>query len=431
MAQATLDILRRFDAALALAMRKGIGAEGLRLDLDPSASTDPELQAIGERLTGLFAMLNESQQFANRLAAGDLEAVSSRSNVFSMPLKALQASLRHLTWQAEQVAAGDLQQQVHFLGDFSHSFNRMIASLREKQSLEKRLQTITDVLGEGVYLVDTDGRLNFMNPEAERLLEYRFDELAGKTIHQIICGQHPNGVRFSPQACPLVQSLSEGREFKDVDSVFTCKSGRLLPVALISRPIFEDDRHTGAVVAFHDISEQKKYQESLETINQILEKQASTDPLTGIYNRLKLSQQVDSELKRAQRYHSELAVILFDIDHFKRINDNYGHLTGDAVLQDMARVVTKNLRDSDIFARWGGEEFMIVLPGTSVDQARTCAEKLRGIIAGHPFPVPTSVTVSLGVTGAIAEDSRETLTNRADQALYAAKENGRNRVECG
>jgi diguanylate cyclase (GGDEF)-like protein/PAS domain S-box-containing protein len=425
------DILRQLDETLARIMNKGIGYERLTLSLACPEHSDPDLREICHRLNDLFAMLDEFYQYASQLAEGNLEASASRNNLFAMPLKSLQASLRHLTWQAGQVTAGDLQQQVHFLGDLSHSFNRMIQSLREKQSLEKRLQTITDVLGEGVYLLDPERRLIFMNPEAERLLGYRFDELAGKPIHEFIYGQFSDGTRFDLCTSPLILSLNEGREFKDPDTVFICKSGYLLPVALICRPILENRCHTGTVIAFHDITEQKKARESLEAVNRILEKQASTDPLTGILNRLKLSQLLDTELKRAKRYATPLSILLLDVDKFKSINDNYGHLTGDAVLKEMAYLISGQLRDSDVFARWGGEEFMILIPDCGISQARACAEKLCQAIAGHAFSLPVPVTASFGVAEMRPEDTHESLTNRADQALYAAKQNGRNRVECG
>ncbi|OHB33823.1 MAG: hypothetical protein A2X84_10560 [Desulfuromonadaceae bacterium GWC2_58_13] len=426
-----LVILRQLDQSLARIMKRGIGYERLTLSLDCPDNSDPELRDICDRLNSLFSTLDEFYQYASQLAEGNLEASASRNNIFAMPLKSLQASLRHLTWQAGQVASGDLQQQVHFLGELSHSFNRMILSLREKQSLEKRLKTITDVLGEGVYLLDQERRLIFMNPEAERLLGYGFDELAGKRIHEFIYGQHGDGTRFNPSSSPLIISLTEGREFKDPDAVFICKSGYLLPVAVICRPILENNRHAGTVIAFHDITEQKKSQESLEAVNRILEKQASTDPLTGILNRLKLSQQLDTEMKRAKRYATPLSILLLDIDNFKSVNDGYGHLTGDAVLKEMAHLISGKLRDSDIFARWGGEEFMILIPDCDISQAKACAEKLCRAIAENPFSVSTPVTASFGVAGMRPEDTHESLTNRADQALYLAKQNGRNRVECG
>ncbi|WP_052813273.1 GGDEF domain-containing protein [Desulfonatronum thioautotrophicum] len=185
----------------------------------------------------------------------------------------------------------------------------------------------------------------------------------------------------------------------------------------------------GSVIAFNDITEQKKYQESLELINQILEKQAATDPLTGIYNRMKFSKVLGNEMKRAERHGTQLAVMLLDIDKFKSINDTYGHLDGDNVLKSLIQLLAQNIRSRDILARWGGEEFILLAPGTDLEGGRLIAEKLRLAVAECDFPIPRPVTSSFGVAAFQPGDTELTLTNRADQALYRAKEQGRNRVE--
>lgn len=301
-----LTILRRLDETLTRALRKGLPREGLHGAFAFDTPEDPELAGIVERLGHFFAMLDEAQRYTVLLADGDLSANAARDNIFAMPLKALQADLKHLIWQTEQVAAGDLNQQVHFLGDFSVAFNGMILALREKRRLE----------------------------------------------------------------------------------------------------------------------------EQLHEVNQILEKQASTDVLTGLFNRLKLGRLLDAEITRAQRYATPLAVILLDIDHFKRINDTRGHQVGDEVLRELAQRLTSSLRACDAVARWGGEEFLVMLPNSPLEAGRECAEKLRAAVADFPFAAMPQVTASFGVAQRQKGDQRETLIGRADQALYRAKDKGRNRVEC-
>lgn len=423
------ELLQKLDALLQHAVRRGLNGKGFELDVDPEGCNDPELTGIAERLTHFITMLNESQRIAVDLAEGNLEAQASRENIFAMPMKALQSNLRHLSWQARQVASGDLNQEVHFLGEFSHSFNSMIEALREKQVVEQRLQTITETLGEGVCLVDAAGCLVFMNPEAEKLLGYSFKELAAQPLLSIIHVQRVNGSRFDPTRSPLAMALYEGWEYRSADIVFTCKSGSLMPVSVICRPIIENNQVNGSVLAFHDISEQKKHQEALRVVNEILEKQANTDALTGIYNRLKINKAMLTEISRAQRYGSPLSVILFDIDQFKAINDNFGHLEGDKILKDMADLVSDNIREIDLFARWGGEEFMLLAPCLDLPQALTLAEKLRGLIAEYHFAIKRQVTASFGVATLQTNETPDHLTSRADQALYLAKQNGRNRVE--
>ena len=421
--------LEAISSCLALALKRGLGKNGLIFPIACKDVEDESCRKLCENLEQIFAQINESYRFAEALANGELQTEVSRTNIFAMPLKALQSNLRHLTWQTNQVAGGDLSQQVHFLGEFSLSFNHMIESLRGKESLEQRLKTITDVLGEGVYLVDTEGRLIFANPEAERLLGYSLQEISGKKVLHTIHRQYADGTFFQPEGTQLVAAIHSGQAYNNDDCVFACKSGRLMPVSLACRPVITGGRLEGTVITFHDITEQKKYQESLQTINTLLERQASTDALTGIYNRLKFSRLLALEISRASRYQSEMAIIMFDIDKFKDINDTYGHQAGDSVLIEIARVVNANIRSTDIFARWGGEEFMIIAPGLTLEQGVQFADMLRLRVAQTPFSIPQNVTASFGIAACRADDTEISLTNRADHALYQAKEKGRNRVE--
>lgn len=155
---------------------------------------------------------------------------------------------------------------------------------------------------------------------------------------------------------------------------------------------------------------------------------AVTDPLTQLYNRRKLRQDMDIAIAADRRYRTGLAFILCDVDHFKSINDQYGHETGDAVLKQLAKQLRQHTRESDTVARWGGEEFAILTALADRAKAQALAEKLRQILAASVFPLDRSVTASFGVALLTAEDTAETLIRRADQALYAAKGAGRNRV---
>jgi diguanylate cyclase (GGDEF)-like protein len=154
---------------------------------------------------------------------------------------------------------------------------------------------------------------------------------------------------------------------------------------------------------------------------------ASTDLLTGAYNRYRFTQLFEIELQRVLRYGGALALIMFDIDYFKRINDDFGHAEGDAVLKEIAHLVRDLIRASDALVRWGGEEFMILVPHTG-DEAADLAEKLRTAVENHRFPQIPRVTVSFGVSAFVPGDTLETLFARTDEALYLAKNQGRNCV---
>lgn len=164
-----------------------------------------------------------------------------------------------------------------------------------------------------------------------------------------------------------------------------------------------------------------------------LEAQAETDGLTGLYNHRVFQERLEYALATAARYGQPLGLLLFDIDHFKKFNDTYGHQVGDLVLRELAAVIREQLRKPDIPARYGGEEFTIILPETPRQGAIELAERLRVVVAKHPFQRPggdpLSVTVSIGVATFPEIKEKRDLIEAADQALYRAKEAGRNRVE--
>ena len=161
-----------------------------------------------------------------------------------------------------------------------------------------------------------------------------------------------------------------------------------------------------------------------------LQKLSYSDSLTGIYNRYMFLRQAEKEFERYKRYGSVFSITMIDIDHFKKVNDTYGHSEGDFVLREVTRIINDNLRKTDVFARWGGEEFIVMMPETRSDGAYSAAEKLRAAIACHQFGMVGRVTISLGVAMIGEQDkSLELLISRADEKLYEAKRAGRNRTE--
>jgi two-component system, cell cycle response regulator len=223
-----------------------------------------------------------------------------------------------------------------------------------------------------------------------------------------------------------------------------------------------DNRRTllGRIITFHDVTELRKLvdemnrknealhernmeliaiQDELYRVNQKLEQMAITDGLTGCFNRRYLMQQLEHEVLLNTRYQIPFSILLFDIDHFKQINDQYGHLAGDEVILSTVNIVRDTLRRTDILARYGGEEFTIYLPHTNREQAQLLADRIMHAIADNRVDTGTEqvhVTISMGVVSETGEalqfdDSKEYLRDlfaRADTALYMAKNNGRNRV---
>jgi len=153
-----------------------------------------------------------------------------------------------------------------------------------------------------------------------------------------------------------------------------------------------------------------------------------TDPLTGVGNRRMLRLQLDEEILRAQRYSRALTAVFFDLDHFKRVNDTYGHKVGDSVLTRVAESLSSNLRQSDHIGRFGGEEFVVLLTETGIEEAMTLVERMRAAVAAIQMPeMQGQITISAGLAQWRPGESGDMLLHRSDRALYRAKESGRNR----
>jgi polar amino acid transport system substrate-binding protein len=175
------------------------------------------------------------------------------------------------------------------------------------------------------------------------------------------------------------------------------------------------------IYQFYEISKRRKIEAELV-------KTALTDPLTGLFNRKHLDVVLQKEIEEAKRYANNLSVIFCDIDHFKKVNDTFGHKIGDIVLEEYSKIMKKNIRKTDILGRWGGEEFLIILPHTNLEQAKKVAKKLQEEIKKHYFPKIGHITCSFGVTEFKTTDNLNTLMQRVDEALYEAKEKGRDKV---
>jgi diguanylate cyclase (GGDEF)-like protein len=169
----------------------------------------------------------------------------------------------------------------------------------------------------------------------------------------------------------------------------------------------------------------------------LLETENVTDPLTEVYNRRYLDGRLDEEVLRSKRYTLELSVLMLDIDHFKSVNDTYGHQAGDVTLSTLGSLIKDDLRELDVVARYGGEEFLVICTNTAIDGAALVAERLRKLIESRPIEIPDDsrgtrtiqIRISVGVASVSPSvDSKEKLVQVADQALYRAKKEGRNRV---
>ncbi len=317
------------------------------------------------------------------------------------------ATQRVINWH------GDLAVQIN-----AYDISEQMAIEQTLLKNEQHLRAVLEILPYPIYIsARADGQILFVNRKTCLL----FQQSAGQLLRS-------RSVDFfiNPQEREEMRKLLETiPDIRDVEVRMKTAQGRefMAEVAAIAT----DYGNTPAVlVALNDISQRKDLEAELF-------KQASTDSLTGISNRRYFMAQAEQELRRSRRFARALSVMMIDIDHFKLINDKHGHAVGDAVLQSVVKSALESLRQSDSMGRLGGEEFAVILPETELAAATEVAERLRQHMAERPLVAEREAipcTVSVGVAQLTAQDgSIDALLNRADEALYRAKHNGRNRVE--
>lgn len=289
---------------------------------------------------------------------------------------------------------------------------------RRCEASEKRCRALFEAAADAVMLVSSRGVLLEVNDMICRRAGYDREKLTGRDMGVLF----PPAYREGVAAC-LAEALSvkEARTFETL--LFDISDPML---AEISMQRVESLDKTAVLCIARDIKEHKLLRARLEF-------QASTDSLTALYNRRYFLSRAEEEFLRFKRYGTGFAMLMLDLDHFKNVNDTYGHHTGDALLREFARQLRRMFRHSDVLGRIGGEEFCVLLLESGPEQSMETAERLRLKIASEPLrgengSVP--YTVSIGVTVALdTDESLETIMRRADAAMYSAKHNGRNRVE--
>ncbi|WP_299794378.1 diguanylate cyclase [uncultured Shewanella sp.] len=277
-----------------------------------------------------------------------------------------------------------------------------------------KIKNYAEIINRYVITSSTDRAGHILSTSAALSEVYGFSaqEMKGKK-HNIV--KHPDTPAETHR--DIWRTILKGKtwhgEIKD-----KAKNGESFWLNHVITPDFDDK---GKIVGFtsvsHDITDKKE-----------IERLSVTDTLTGLSNRRRLDDLFSHEFDRFNRYERQFAMILLDVDHFKQVNDKFGHKVGDRVLIEMGRLLALNVRKNDLLGRWGGEEFLLICPETSLDGAIKLAEKIRQIIEVTDFSEVGRVTASFGVTVSIKDDSDEAMFVRADKALYMAKRDGRNCV---
>ena len=282
---------------------------------------------------------------------------------------------------------------------------------------EQTFRAAFELAGVGMGLVDGRGKFFEVNAKLCEFLAIPREDLVGMAL-----GNLPVAKGESPASDPLTAARLSGSTETLFERRFASGEGNFVWAEVSYRPVWgQADKPEFFIASFHDITERKLLQNTLE-------RQALLDPLTHALNRLSFDQRANSELLRSGRHGYMMTLIMADLDFFKAINDTYGHAEGDHVLAAFGKIVRHCLRSIDLFGRWGGEEFLILLPDTGPSGAKRVSERIRASLEEHIFPSGARMTVSLGVVARRSGEGLSALLERADAAMYQAKENGRNQV---
>ncbi len=293
---------------------------------------------------------------------------------------------------------------------------------------DAQYKLILDHIADGVSFSDRQGRISFWSKGAEAMTGFAPGEILGRDCHEnVFCRLDDDGARQCDQDCRLARG--QGNDAGE-DIYVRHKKGHLVPVRLKSEPVRgADGEIEGMVEVFIDRTEHAACLERVEELT----RETLHDPLTGVGNRRYAEITLNSRFDEAHRYGWPFGVLFVDIDHFKRVNDTLGHEVGDEVLRMVAATLASNLRSFDFVGRWGGEEFLVVMPNVdSLETVSLLAERFRKLIAASSSPLigggSLSVTVSIGATMVRTEENLDDLLRRVDDLMYASKQAGRDCV---
>jgi diguanylate cyclase (GGDEF)-like protein len=375
----------------------------------PLALSQGELDTVRMRVDAQLAMLDEDLASLQRQAASHAEVAS-----LALALRQLRAAIERASEMAgERIALG----WGHNPGPDA---SREADTLRRiERDLARLIDEDTLILGSYASSLTSDLD-HLLAAQRQRLELLRWVQtllilLAGGAIGMLLLAQ---------------SRLLERQLLQRIDNLRQTMSSGTVDQQLLHADGRGDELEAMQVALAHLL-------DRLTRQKRILERQASTDPLTGLANRRRVLEQLTHEIQRHRRHALPLSVLAIDVDHFKRINDTWGHAAGDQVLQSLARLLTLGVRKSDVVARYGGEEFLVVLPDTGSEGGRVVAEHLRQQVAelalagAEEQPDAIRVSISIGIATLQGEESLQALIDRADNALYRAKHEGRNRICCG
>ncbi|QOP41407.1 sensor domain-containing diguanylate cyclase [Sulfurimonas marina] len=306
-------------------------------------------------------------------------------------------------------------------------------------------RTLWHTSNDNLFIVRRDTNGEYISEKSNRSLEQTFHllpnqmdgialkEILDETTYKKIIDRYDECIKKNkPVTYEEKHLIDESGERFWITTILpvTDQESGIIRILGVSREITPIRKAEQTLQELNEKLEQKVIERTKElTIAlQQMEKLSITDKLTNLYNRYKIEEVLNSEIHRAQRYDTHFGLLMLDIDKFKNINDNYGHIQGDKILQEFSNILKNYIRESDSVGRWGGEEFLVITPISSQEAIITFADRLRKVIEEHNFDTVGNITVSIGATIYQKGSTIESLIAKADNGLYASKNNGRNSV---
>ncbi len=284
---------------------------------------------------------------------------------------------------------------------------------------------VLDNLYDGIYLLNDDRRIVYWNKGAEKHTGYTNSEVINIPCQEVLRHVDDKGVSLCKDACPVFQTIQDN-SLREVDVYLLHKEGHRIPVSMRIAPIRGSDNQ---VVVAVEICTEGSPKFTLQQKLREMKDLALLDQLTEMGNRRFLEMNIRGKLEELARYKWPFGIIFADIDHFKTINDTYGHDMGDRVLHMVSKTMSNSLRSFDVIGRWGGEEFVVVVVNVDGDKLYSVAERLRRLVEQSCISTDSetvNVTVSIGATLGQPGDDAHAILKRADELMYRSKHNGRN-----
>ena len=289
-------------------------------------------------------------------------------------------------------------------------------------------QRLLDNLNEGVYLLDRNRRITYWNKGAEKLTGYARSEVLGKScVDTVHLHLDEMGKNICDMDCPVLKTLSDGIT-RELEIFLHHREGHRVPIQVRVVPLWGSDGH---IIGAAEILTDNLPNATLKRRIEYLQKQSLLDPLTQELNRRGIEMNLTSRLEEMKRYELSFGLLFIDVDRFKDINDDFGHVTGDEVLKMVSKTLSNSIRPFDVLGRWGGEEFVVIIANVNRDALSAIAERCRFLVEHSGLPPrfgSVRVSVSIGATLSQSGDDIQRLIERADQLMYRSKKFGRNCV---